>query len=387
MSTDTKRRRGMGRIFRRHNTWWIAYCVDGKERRESAHTTDYETAEDLLNRRVVQMQDGRLPAPQKQRKASVNALLDALKRHYEAHTRSAAKLDSIIKPLRKYFGDRRAATISTEDLDAFIIRQRKAGKAEETIGTQLSRLRQAFRLQTAIPVPKFPPLPKGQARDVLISPGAQRSLLAAMDDDCYRDLSEFAFATGWRAREILTLEWRFVRREAGVIRLAQSHSKTNKPRDFPLAGRVLAILERREAERVPASPLVFHKDARPICYRTWLNRWQRAAVKCGLGQFDAKGSYRVGVSIHDARRAFVTEALAAPGNDPSTVMQLTGHRTQSMLDRYNIRDAEALRRTIERTERYVEQLNPQPTVIKLPSRLSENPVREENDETAKSNAA
>ena len=53
-----KRRRtsGMGRIFRRRSrftgkelsTWWIAYFVDGKERREAAHSTEYEVAKRLL---------------------------------------------------------------------------------------------------------------------------------------------------------------------------------------------------------------------------------------------------------------------------------------------------------------------------------------------------
>jgi hypothetical protein len=48
----SSRRRGMGRTFLRHNTWWIAYCINGKERRESARSADPEVAEQLLEERL-----------------------------------------------------------------------------------------------------------------------------------------------------------------------------------------------------------------------------------------------------------------------------------------------------------------------------------------------
>src|SRR5947208_9334072 len=64
-----KRRRtsGMGRIFRRRSrltgkelsTWWIAYFVDGKERREAAHSTEYEVAKRLLRKRLNALSEDR----------------------------------------------------------------------------------------------------------------------------------------------------------------------------------------------------------------------------------------------------------------------------------------------------------------------------------------
>ena len=58
-----KRKRGTGRVFPRRGILWISYCVDGHERRESAHTDDREVAEALLNRRIVEKEDNRLPPP------------------------------------------------------------------------------------------------------------------------------------------------------------------------------------------------------------------------------------------------------------------------------------------------------------------------------------
>jgi hypothetical protein len=193
-TTETKpRRRGTGRIFQRHQTLWIAYCVDGKERRESAHTGDYDKAERLLNRRNVEAEDRRLPAPAKERKKTVADLCKALEADYAARQcDSAHNLKSVFKPVREAFDGKRASSVTTQDLTDFIVERRSEGYADESISRMLRSLRQAFRLQSALPIPKFPPIPHGKPRDVLIAPAEQRRLLAAMTDPDYRDATEFS---------------------------------------------------------------------------------------------------------------------------------------------------------------------------------------------------
>ena len=44
--------RGDGRIFRRGHIWWIAYCRDGREYRESSRGTDEAAARRLLRNRL-----------------------------------------------------------------------------------------------------------------------------------------------------------------------------------------------------------------------------------------------------------------------------------------------------------------------------------------------
>jgi integrase len=347
-----KRKRGEGRTFWRGKTLWIAYCVDGRERRESARTDDQHKADKLLARRLFELEEGKVPVSVKERRKSINLLLDALKKHYEAHTRSAGGLESVIKPLREAFGDRRASSITTEDLDDFILSRRKAGDSEATIGARLRRLVQAYRLQNAVPPPEFPPLPRGRVRDVLISPGDQRRLVAALEDECYRDMAKFYFATGWRGSETLKLEWRHVRE--GTIRLVEENSKTAEPRDFPIHGAVADILTRRAATRSLVTPYVFHRRNRQVNYRGWLTAWDAAARRAGLGA----------VKPHDARRAFATESVNS-GIDPQVVMQLTGHKTPAMLNRYRIVTAETLKRAIERREQYVAERTDDSKVVVL----------------------
>ena len=47
-----KAKYGEGRIFRRGQIWWIAYCRSGKEYRESSRSTDEQLAREQLRARL-----------------------------------------------------------------------------------------------------------------------------------------------------------------------------------------------------------------------------------------------------------------------------------------------------------------------------------------------
>ena len=357
---------GRGNVYRRGRQFWIRYPDGtGRQRRESAGR-DEQKARRLLERRLVELEDDRLPATSKERKTTVNQLLDALVADWAARKcRGLATLISVLKAVREAFGERRASTITTKQLADFILERRTEGDSDTTINQQLRRLRRAFKLQAAIPEPKFPPLPRENVRDVLIAPAEQRRLLAAFTEDAYRDATEFKFTTGWRGNEVLTLEWRHMRQDS--IRLVEEYSKTGEPRDFPLAGVVAGIVERWRAKRVPICPFVFHRGGRPLSYTRWKIAWQRAAVAAGLGQL-IDGKYR-GVNLHDTRRAFVTDSINA-GVDPQTARTLSGHKSNTIFERYRIVTNEVLARAVEKRERYVESRADGTKVMPMRRRIS-----------------
>src|SRR5690242_14529587 len=53
----------MGKPYKRGRIWWIAYTVNGKQRCESAHTTNKRLAEKLQAVREAEIFEGRFHLP------------------------------------------------------------------------------------------------------------------------------------------------------------------------------------------------------------------------------------------------------------------------------------------------------------------------------------
>jgi hypothetical protein len=101
---------GSGAVYWRGKRLWIRYPDgSGQQRRESAKTTDPEKARKLLERRLVEKEDDRLPAKSKERKLTIDKLLDHLLADLKAReTRSADEVAYNLSRLRAAFGEQRA---------------------------------------------------------------------------------------------------------------------------------------------------------------------------------------------------------------------------------------------------------------------------------------
>jgi len=104
-----------------------------------------------------------------------------------------------------------------------------------------------------------------------------------------KDVTRFAYHTGWRKTEILTLEWCNI--HGDVIRLGPEIAKNKDGRVLVIVGELANILARRQAERVESCPYVFHREGMRI--KHYNRAWHTARQKAGLpGKFfhDALGT-------------------------------------------------------------------------------------------------
>src|SRR5207245_1432206 len=116
----------------------------------------------------------------------------------------------------------RVVAITGVRLDDYARARLKAGAARQTVNNELSALRRGFRLAidkgVLAVVPKFD-LPKVQnTRSGFFEEGEFAALLLELPPDV-RDLVEFLHATGWRRDEARLLQWPYVDRDEGIIRL------------------------------------------------------------------------------------------------------------------------------------------------------------------------
>jgi len=137
-----------------------------------------------------------------------------------------------------------------------------------------------------------------------------------------------ARGTGVRQNEIIQLEWADVDLQDGFVRLRASKTKTDEARSVRLLPDVIVML--KEIPRAIHTKKVFlSAKGRPIPYWTgYLNQvWQNTLKEAGIEN----------ACFHDLRHDFVTRAMRS-GNASHVVMKQVGHKTDSMLRRYQLVD-------------------------------------------------
>jgi Site-specific recombinase XerD len=149
----------------------------------------------------------------------------------------------------------------------------------------------------------------------------------------------FAYITGWRVpSEVLKLQWTRIDRETETIRLEPGEAKNRDGRTFPYeflpALRDVLETQWTEHERLLSRgricPFVFHRNEKPI--RSFGKAWKTACQGTGVP----------GRVPHDFRRTAVRNLVRA-GVSERTAILLTGHKTRSVFDRYDIVNEQDLR--------------------------------------------
>ncbi|MGO9338431.1 MAG: site-specific integrase [Terracidiphilus sp.] len=211
---------------------------------------------------------------------------------------------------------------------------------------------------------------KGNARQGFFADADFRALTAKLPK-YLRDFVQFGYLTGWRKGEIASLRWSDV--EGDVVRLRAENAKNGEGRSVTLSGDLADLMERRKVQRqvetktgVLLSAYVFHQKGEPV--GDFRKAWATACVAAGLGQFvcdrcnqrvdghtcdscNREARY-VGRIFHDFRRTAVRNMVRA-GVPERVAMTISGHKTRSIFDRYNIVNEADVREAMRRTQSYL----------------------------------
>jgi integrase len=252
--------------------------------------------------------------------------------------------------------------------DEVLARDRiEAEKSPATINRETQLLGQALRLAHQRgkigAVPHVRQLPERNTRQGFFERGDFEAVVAALPDHL-KDIARFGYQTGWRKGEIISLTWPDVDRDGGVIRLRPEASKNGQPRLVPFDRELAALIDRRwqarlleDGAEVRVTDLVFHREGEPIV--DFRKAWTSACVAAGLyhvvKQEDGSEQRVPEKLFHDLRRTAARNMVRA-GVPERVAMEITGHRTRSMFDRYNIVSEDDLRSAMQKTAHYVDTL-------------------------------
>jgi integrase len=254
--------------------------------------------------------------------------------------------------LREFFGLYRAIDITPDRISAYVRARKEEGAANGSINRELAALKRAFTLATRAgklnSTPYIRLLEENNSRRGFLDHGRFLALRDGLPAHL-QDPVTFLYLSGWRVSEMRTLEWRDVDLAGHEVRLRPEESKNKDGRVLPLRGELLEVFERAGEKRRPDCPFVFHDEGEPI--GDFRKAWKTACKKAGIS----------GIIVHDLRRTAVRNMVRA-GIPERIAMELSGHKTRRVFDRYNIVSNEDLAAATERLQGHLTQQSAKPKI-------------------------
>jgi integrase len=315
-------------------------------------------AKKLLKKRIGEVSQARLLGANQDR-LTFDDLAQALLADYQINGRRSLRSARLsISHLRKFFGFDRAVDITTDRIKAYAADRQKAKAANASINRELAALKRMFSLAVEdgrlSHIPYIPTLEEDNARQGFLDHSAFVSLRANLSE-YLRDPITFLYLSGWRLGELKALEWRDVDLAGNVVRLRPEISKNKDGRLLPLSGELLEIMDRALANRRFDSPFVFNREGEPI--GDFRKAWSSACKAAGLHP----------ILVHDLRRTAVRNMVRA-GIADRVAMTLSGHKTRSIFDRYNIVSEADLAHAAERLQDHLRTKSATPKLQNLRER-------------------
>jgi integrase len=340
--------------------YWITYRLPGGKQRREVVGYSIEEAKDAEGKRRSQKRENRIFDIKPETRMTFQQLTDwylGLEK-----VKALASYPTLTINLNRFnsdFGNIVVCQIKPSDLENYQAKRKAESMAEATIdheiGAARTMINKAFDndLVSGDTLRAFKKVKKmlkrnSNARDKILSLNQFNALIKHLPSHTKAILAT-AFYTGMRRGEILPLTWGKVDLRNRTIRLEATDTKDKEARTIPICDELYTIL--LKLPRSIHDNHVFLYKGEPI--RDIRTALKNACDKAGIGY----GRFvKDGFVFHDLRHTFNTYMRKA-GVPESVIMEITGHSTREMFDRYNTVDAEDARQAVDQLQVFLQSVD------------------------------
>lgn len=338
----------MGSIYKRGRIYWIQYYSNGKPYRESTKSKKEADAKRLLKKREGEISDGKLPGIYFDRVIFDNLAEDFLRDYRINQKKSLAKAERSVDHLKKHFEAYPIPQITTPKIQAYIESRLNEDAANATINRELSALKRMLNLgarQTPPKVDRVPYIPMLKENNIRKGFFEHAEFVALRDNlpDYLKGFVTFAYKTGWRVSEITGLTWNQVDRHLGIVWLESGETKNDEGRTVYLDDELQEVFDHQWKIRENLLPYVFLNEKGTDRIKRFDKSWNNACKDAKIGKR----------RFHDFRRTAVRNMVRA-GIPERVAMMVSGHKTRSVFERYNIVNDADLKLAAQKQAVYLE---------------------------------
>lgn len=355
----------MASLELRNGIWHIRYRDKrGKDRSKTTKLHQSPKNDALALKKLQSFEVDLRRGQEPDRSLKIDVLLDMVLTDFDVNRKKSKKHAKlrIEKHLRPWFGELQAFKCGANDFKEYASARRAAGAANGTINRELAILRRAFSLgreaEKLETVPYFPKLKESNPRAGFLERDDMERLCLHVPK-YLAPVVRFAFITGWRLSEIRQLQWRHVNFVTGEVRLDPGTTKNGEGRVFRMTAELRGLLEAIRPTRVAEhelpqpglkgvdsktvtafTPLVFIRKTKAggvLPLGDFRKEWAKAIKAAGLPHTEELETGRIipGIIFHDLRRSAI-RVMVRKGVPERVAMELSGHKTRDVFERYNI---------------------------------------------------